>query len=456
MRAVMIPDAARAVAIALRGTPFEGKVHMVGGAVRDLLLGGQVPKDIDLVVEGDALAMVQLLWERQVADKPPAVFENFGTAQVVIEGVEVEAVTARKESYRGDSRKPVVEPATLLEDAQRRDFTVNALLLDIATGKVHDPLGIGLDDLDARILRTPLEPKQTFSEDPLRMLRAVRFRWQVGLAPAPGLVEAIQETAPRLEIISAERIEAELSKMLARITATDALRDLMDWNLLDKFWPEFRAMQGVDQGSFHHLDVWEHTLLVVKQASSEDLVENLGCLFHDVGKPPTRTVEPSGKVRFFDHENVGAEMAREMLNRLRFPSETVGRVARLVKNHMRLGSSPKFTATAARRVVRDMGEDLDRLLDLVEADVRSLRPGVDVALDMPRIRETIEMVQRATPADTLVSPLDGEEIMAVSGVGPGHEVGRLKRLLTEEVLEGRISPGDKDAATAFLRALAPN
>ncbi|MBX3110897.1 MAG: HDIG domain-containing protein [Fimbriimonadaceae bacterium] len=456
MRTVPVPAVARTVAQALHGTAFEGRVHMVGGAVRDLLLGMPAPKDVDLVVEGDATALAQTLWERGVAEHPPTLYANFGTAQVKVEGVVVEAVTARKESYRGDSRKPTVEPASLLEDAQRRDFTVNALLLDPETGEVTDPLGQGLADLESRTLRTPLGPAETFSQDPLRMLRAVRFRWQVGLTPAPGLVEAVRESAPRLAIISVERIAAELGTMLGRTTASDALRDLMDWGLLDQFWPEFGATRGVDQGSYHHLDVWEHTLLVVRSAQIDDLVTNLGCLFHDVGKPATRSVEPGGKVRFFDHENVGAETAREMLQRLRFPGETVTRVCRLVKNHMRLGSAAVFTPSAARRVVRDLGEDVGRLLDLVDADVRSLRPGVDVHLNLGKVRQTVAMVQQATPADRLVSPLDGREIMAVAGVGPGPEVAHLKRRLTEEVLEGRIQTGDKAAARAFLRSIKSN
>ncbi len=428
---------------------------MVGGAVRDLLLGAPAPKDVDLVVEGDALDLVRALWRSGVADGPPSVFENFGTAQVRVDGVDVEAVTARRESYRGDSRKPTVEPATLQEDAQRRDFTVNALLVDIASGEVSDPLGLGLDDLARRTLRTPLDPEQTFSEDPLRMLRAVRFRWQVGLEPAEGLVEAVRRTAHRLDIISAERIEDELAKMFARTTAADAFGDLMGWGLLDVFWPEFSAMKGVEQGQYHHLDVWDHTLLVVRMAASDDLLVNLGCMFHDVGKPATRSTEPSGKVRFFDHENVGAEMAREMLGRLRFPGEVIDRVSRLVKNHMRLGSGPVFTPAAARRVVRDMKGDAGRLLELVDADTKSLRPGVDVGRQMDKIRETIDQIQSATPISTLQSPLDGKEIMAITGRSEGTEIGRIKRLLLEEVLDGRIEPGDKAHATDFVRSLDP-
>lgn len=452
------------VAEATRATQFEGRVWLVGGAVRDELLGLSVDtNDFDLVVEGDALELARLLAERGVSSIEPVVYPRFGTALVRVEGSNVELATARRESYDPTNRKPTVRPATLAEDARRRDFTVNALMRGLHDGHLIDPLRVGLADLEARVLRTPLDPVQTFHDDPLRMLRAVRFRWKLGLEPAPGLYEAIEAEAGRLHqpddererpVVSAERIRDEWVKMLAHPTAANALGDLMALGLIDQFAPELRAMQGVDQGSFHHLDVWEHTLLVIdnlhrsKPEPSASLV--LAALLHDVGKPRTRFIDEHGAVRFFGHESLGAEMAASLLRRLRFANETVEEVALLVHNHMRLGSFDRPTLGAARRLVRDLGDRLDDLFRLVEADADALRPGVR-RLDLTPIRTLVDQVATATPAARLECPLSGEEIMNATGWGPGEGIGKVKRMLLEEVLEGRLDPGDKAGALAWLR-----
>jgi putative nucleotidyltransferase with HDIG domain len=242
------------------------------------------------------------------------------------------------------------------------------------------------------------------------------------------------------------------------------MRDLMELGLLDRFAPEFRAMEGVDQGRYHHLDVWEHTLLVVEnlfragspeagvRARMPALHVILAALLHDVGKPSTWSADYEANIRFYGHETVGAEMAEKMLRRLKFSNEDIAPVVSLVKNHMRLGSFKEFTPTAARRLLRDMGDLLEPLFDLVEADAASLRPGVRV-MDLAPIRERVAEVSASTPADSLESPLSGDEIMALLEVEPGPEVGRLKQAILNEVLEGRIDPGDKVAAQRFLKQL---
>jgi poly(A) polymerase len=380
---------------------------------------------------------------------PPVTYERFGTAMVRIEDTQVELVTARRESYDECSRKPTVEAATLEEDASRRDFTVNTLMRGIHDGELRDPLGLGLDDLKNRVLRTPMDPVATFHDDPLRMLRAVRFRWKLGFDPADGLYESIRETRERLRIVSAERIRDEFVKMLSAPTASDALRDLMDLGLFEIFLPEFLPMVGCEQGKYHHLDVWNHTLLVLRNAGSDDLVLSLGALFHDVGKPETRTVDENGQTRFYGHEAVGASMTSRILFRLKFPKETIDSVALLVKNHMRLGTAHRFSAPAARRLVRDLGSDLDRLLDLVEADANGLKAGVRV-MDVDLIRERIQGVLHVTPVEKLVSPLTGAEIMEIAGLEPGPEVGRLKKILEEKVLDGELGADDKESARSAL------
>jgi poly(A) polymerase len=285
------------------------------------------------------------------------------------------------------------------------------------------------------------------------MLRAVRFRWQLDFELAPGLREAIQSSRERLRIISFERIRDELVKMLTRPSGPNALQDLMDTGLLEIFAPELVAMKGVDQGSYHHLDVWEHTLLAMRNlwegVEQPGLSLVLGVLFHDIGKPPTRAIDPEGKIRFFGHEAIGAEMTRQVLRRLKFAERDIEPVARLVKNHMRLGSSPTFTPSAARRLLRDLGDQVDELLELVSADASALKPGIR-KLDLAPIRSQLAQVQLETPRSALESPLSGEEIMEIKQIAPGLEVGKWKRFLTEKVLDGELAPGDKEAARQLL------
>jgi len=443
-----------AVRDAISGTPFEGQVWLVGGAVRDELLGNTPNEDFDLVTELSSHDLASLLFQCGAADHPPVTYPRFGTAMVSVNGVAIEVVTARRESYHADSRKPDVEPASLEEDAARRDFTCNTLLRNVTTGELRDPLGTGLADLRASVLRTPLEPGATFSDDPLRMLRAVRFRWKLGFAPAPGLYEAIRSHAHRLQIVSEERIRDEFLKMLLIESAADALQDLLDLELLIQFAPELAELVGVEQGHFHHLDAWRHTLVVVSQTRPEPILR-LAALLHDIGKPQTRMIDRDGRIRFFGHEVQGEDITRALMRRLKFSGDEVDAVARLVRNHMRLGSMPTFTDSAARRLLRDLGDDADTLLDLVEADAKGLKAGVR-RLDLGPIRETLARVRLATPPEKLDSPLDGGEIMREVGLPAGPAIGAAKAYLTELVLDGRLQPDDKAAAIVALREFARN
>ncbi len=418
--------------------------------MRDELLGYAASDDFDIVTRRSAPELSALLTSLGLSSIPPVTYERFGTAMIRVLGSTIELATARSESYAPESRKPQVEPASLEQDALRRDFTVNTLMRNLHTGELRDPLGSGLRDLGQRILRTPLNPESTFQDDPLRMLRAVRFRWKLGFEPAEGLYEAVRRCVKRLAIVSGERIRDEIVKMLLAPSAADALADLMALGIFDVVAPELVQMVGVEQGSYHHLDVWNHSLLVVRNAGSGDLALTLAALLHDVGKPATQFVDDAGQIRFFGHEAVGASLSAKILRRLRFPQREIDRVSILVKNHMRLGSSPEFTAAAARRLIRDLGEEVDRLLKLVEADADSLAPGVR-RFDLDPIRSRIVEVQSITPRDELQSPLSGAEIMRIAGLEPGPEVGRMKAALTERVLDGVIEPGDKAAAEKVLR-----
>ena len=442
------------IARALKGTEFEGRAWLVGGAVRDELLGRPVGNDLDIVVLGDSARAAEILWEKKIATIAPVVYPRFKTAIVQIGGKAIEFATARKESYSDDSRKPDVEPATMDDDAKRRDFTVNTLMRDLFTGEFIDPLGTGKPDLATKTLRTPLDPVETFHDDPLRMLRAVRFRWQLAFQPVDGLYEAISKEADRLQIISAERVRDELTKMLALDDGHSCLADLMDLDLLDQFAPEFRAGIGVEQGPYHYQDVWEHTLTVVENTESNDLVLRLSAWLHDVAKPQCKT-EQDGKIRFLGHEGEGAKTAVEMLRRLAFPLEVGAQVSLLVRNHMRFSGIDHLTDTAARRIWRDIGDQTERLVQLCEADSAAHAEGYR-RTDFKEVRETLRRVAEQTPPDRLKSPLSGECIMELTGVEEGPEVGEVKRHLSELVVEGVLDPDDLESAEREAKSFVSN
>jgi poly(A) polymerase len=442
-------DALRRLAEWTKRTPYEGRLWLVGGALRDAQLGLPISPDLDVVTDKDAVELANWLWERRFVAGPPVVYPRFGTAQITVCGQSVELVTARTESYAEDSRKPEVKAGTLIDDAYRRDFTVNTLIQNLHTLELLDPLGRALIDLEKRILVTPREPSLTFHDDPLRILRAIRFRWKYNFCYAEELRESLEQQAYRLRVVSEERIRDEFAKILELESASDALAEMMELQVLPHFMPELSLMVGCEQGRYHHLDVWQHSLLVIHHLRGESTVLKLAGLLHDVGKPSTRFVDEKGDTRFFNHENIGASITQLILQRMRYPSKLIDQVVGLVKNHMRLSSAIKFTPSAARRLIRDLGQDVELLFRLVEADMKSLKPGVKT-MNLEDIRELVRTTSLETPREVLESPLSGDEIMHLTGLGPGPEVGELKRSIQEQVLEGNIAPGDRNAASEFL------
>ena len=417
------------------------KAWIVGGYVRDVLLE-RPHANPDVVVEGgDALALARRFAE--VAGAPPPVtFERFGTAQVTVQGRLVEFVTAREESYASDSRKPDVRPATLEEDLRRRDFTINTLLMDL-DGRIHDPLG-ARDDLEAGVLRTPADPKRTFTDDPLRMLRGIRFAAELGFQLAPELVPAMRELRGRLSppVVSAERVAAELRKMLESARPRLALELLDESGLLEVVLPEIAACKGVEQSGYHTHDVFGHTLLTV-QATPPDLPLRVAALFHDVGKPATA----KGDGTFIGHEEVGAGIARVALERLRFSQKEIDVVVTLVRLHLRpVFYKSEWTDGAVRRLARDAGPLLDRLMALARADIAASAYPEPEKLDELQARLDAVRAERPSRLAPLVS---GEDIMAIRDIGPGPEVGRIKQRLEELVLDGEIAP-DRKAVIDYL------
>ena len=453
------PSILRALRDATRATPYEGRLYLVGGFVRDKGMGLPSAKDdIDIVLEGDALALAQFLFEQGVAQSHPVVYPRFGTAMLVVGGRDVELVTARIESYAPDSRKPdQIRPGTLQDDARRRDFTINTLLENLHTGEITDPLGLAYADLDAQIIRTPTDPALTFQDDPLRMLRAVRFAARFGFAIAPETWEAIRAHASRLSIISAERINEEFGKTLLTTRAPMGLILLRDSGLLAQFAPELLEMVGVTQNAFHAYDVWTHTLVALgSQPTDASLALRLATLLHDLGKPRTRTVDAEGHVHFYGHQDEGARMARALMQRLKFSNDEISGVTQLVAQHMRIGEyHSEWTDAAVRRLIRDLGPHLDDLFALHRADVSALSPEHQDISRAFELRARVEAIQEHQDIAALTSPLDGLEIMQLLNLPPGKQVGRIKDHLTNEVVEGRLAPDDQQTAARLAREFAP-
>jgi poly(A) polymerase len=417
------------------------RAWIVGGYVRDKLLGRE-HRNPDVVVEdGDALELARRFADLASAP-PPVTFERFGTAQVTLTGRLVEFVTARSESYAPESRKPAVRPATLEEDLRRRDFTVNTLLMDL-DGNVEDPLGGG-KDLEAKVLRTPTDPIRTFEDDPLRMLRAIRFAAELGFTLAPDLLPAMRGMKSRLAppVISVERIADELRKMLASPRPRLALELLDQAELLEVTLPEIAAGKGVPQTGYHTHDVFGHTLLTV-EATPPDLVLRLAALFHDVGKPQTA----KGDGTFVGHEEVGAEIARTALERLRFSQKEIEAITELVLLHLRpVFYRSEWTDGAVRRLARDAGPLLDRLMLLARADIAASAYPYPEKMDELQARLDRVLAERPSRLAPLIT---GDDIMRIRGIGPGPEVGRIKTKLEELVLDGEIPP-DRAAITSYL------
>jgi poly(A) polymerase len=454
----MLERALRRLREGLSGTPYEGKVYLVGGYVRDKLLGRPLPSDVDLVLEGDALALAQFLYEHGIADHPPVTYPRFGTAMVHVGELTVELVTARAESYHDTSRKPAkVEPATLYDDALRRDFTVNTLLENLHTGEIVDPLGVGLSDLQAKLLRTPRDPHETFYEDPLRMLRAVRFTVQLGFTLDPAAAQAIREQAERLKIVSIERIQTEFTRLMDSPQAAAGLQMLLEMGLLSQFAEPLLPMVGCTQNDYHLYDVWGHSLKTVENIDPTGLEipaweVRLAALLHDVGKPATKSVDEDGTIHFYEHDRVGAQIARDWLRTLRYSNETIERIATLVRLHMRPGFyTPQWSDAAVRRLIRDAGDLLEPLLRLAEADIKAQRQDV-LHADIAALRQRIAQVQAAQPPTRWRSPLTGEQIMRHFGLKPSPVVGRLKRYLEEQVIEGALHPDDTEHALRLAEA----
>lgn len=433
------------------GTKYENHLYLVGGAVRDEIMGKHQVEDIDIVYEGDALGLADYLNSLGITDHPPVTYPRFGTAMVSIGGKIVELVSARKERYSSDSRKPDVELSTLYDDILRRDFTINTLLENIHTNEILDLTALGVKDIKAGIIRTPRDPNLTFYDDPLRMLRAIRFSVKYGFIIEEKTYDAIVQNAKRLAIISRERIRDEFAKILLVEKPSRGIKLLKESGLLERFVPDIIAMVGVTQGGGHAWDIWDHTMRVLDALPNDaGLVLRLAALFHDIAKPITKRTDKSGSIHFYGHDEIGAKMTKKILSELRFPNAEINRVARLVEMHIRIGEySSNWKDSAVKRLMRDAGQDMSNLLTLAMADRKGAGPNASVD-KLLELEQRMENILRHVPVYHLESPLNGNEIMQITGYGPGPIIRSIKNFLLDEVIEGRLAPDDKDGAISML------
>lgn len=438
-------------------TAADQQAFVIGGFVRDMLLERQ-SKDIDIVVVGSGIELARRVGER-FRHAPLTVFRNFGTAMLRLNDAEVEFVGARRESYRADSRNPTVEDGTLEDDQNRRDFTVNALALSLREetfGDLVDPFD-GVRDLQARILRTPLTPRATFSDDPLRMMRAVRFASQLNFRIEEMTYNGIVESAERIEIVSMERITEELNKIILSPRPSVGLKLMERTGLMRYILPEIQALKGVEKvGTHAHKDNFYHTMEVVDAlaSKSDNLWLRWAALLHDIGKPRTKRYDPHGGWTFHNHDWVGQKMTPQVFARLRLPQDDRLRyVQKLVSLHMRpiILSEDIVTDSAVRRLLCDAGDDIDDLMLLCEADVTSKNEqrAERYLRNFKIVRRKLREIEEKDHVRNFQPPITGDIIMQRFNLRPSPVVGILKAAIKDAILDGIIH-NDYDEAYQFM------
>ncbi|PYD00720.1 CCA tRNA nucleotidyltransferase [Microbacterium esteraromaticum] len=433
---------------------------VVGGPVRDALLGRET-HDLDFTTNARPDDILRIV--KPISSTQWDIGRAFGTIGARVQGEQVEITTYRADSYDGVTRKPVVEFGDTIDgDLLRRDFTVNAMALQVPAVRLIDPTS-GVEDLVAGVLRTPIDPEVSFGDDPLRMLRAARFSAQLGFAVEDATLAAVEKLRQTLTIVSPERVQGELVRLMQTDDPIRGIRVLVETGLIDEFLPEVSALRLEVDEHHHHKDVYEHSLTVVRQAialeksrnpgAAPDVPLRLAALLHDIGKPRTRKLEPGGGVTFHHHDVVGSRMARKRMQALRFDGDTTDAVAKLIELHLRFFGYAEgaWTDSAVRRYVRDAGDLVERLHILVRADVttRNRRKAARLAGAYDDIERRIVELREQEELDSIRPELDGNQIQQILGISPGREVGEAYRFLLEVRLdEGVIGP---DAAEQRLR-----
>ncbi len=434
------------------------EVYVVGGFVRDIFLGRH-SADLDFVTVGSGIKLARAVSERLGKKGRLSVYANYGTAQIRHKDLELEFVGARKESYTRDSRNPIVEDGTLDDDQKRRDFTINAMAICLNAdrfGQLVDPFD-GLADLDKRIIRTPLDPDVTFSDDPLRMMRAIRFATQLEFEILPSTFEGIKRNAARIGIITKERINDELGKIMRSAKPSIGFRLLDESGLLERIMPEVFALKGVDSvGGRAHKDNFLHTLKVVDNVAERSDNEWLrwAALLHDIAKPVTKKWDNNLGWTFHNHNFIGEKMVPRIFQQMKMPlNDKMKYVQKLVGLHMRpqqVGEEG-VSDSGVRRLLTDAGEDVDDLMILAESDLTSRNPiKVKTALEgFAALRDRMKEIIAADDYRKWKNPINGNEIMERLGIPPSQEISRLKQMVKDAILDGLI-PNDHDAAWDYM------